>query len=173
MLVLAVAGWEGFGSDDSLAREAEGADSTAVGQEPLGGVTSDNPLKAEDFAPDFDSTEVPVVHPAEPAAASAPPPTRVGSRRFPNLYSGCSSSELLASLSKATIRPDGMSRLNYTQPAGYEIDELPLPKFEFGYDLPGCPAPHVFTPAETCDLLTAFGGLYVVGDSLMRQFTQG
>jgi hypothetical protein len=39
--------------------------------------------------------------------------------------------------------------------------------------LEGCPAPHHFTPEETCDLLGAFGGIYIRGDSLMRQFSQG
>lgn len=37
----------------------------------------------------------------------------------------------------------------------------------------GCPPPHLFTPAETCDLLASFGGIRFVGDSLMRQFAQG
>lgn len=39
--------------------------------------------------------------------------------------------------------------------------------------VPSCPPLHVFTPAEACDLLSAFGGLYISGDSLQRQLAQG
>lgn len=104
----------------------------------------------------------------------APTRTKVRSRRNNNLYSGCSSSQLLTSLKRATIRADGASRSNYTQPAGLDVNDLPpLDSFTFSYDLPDCGQPHVFTPAETCDLLGAFGGVYIRGDSLMRQFAQG
>ncbi|GJN93792.1 hypothetical protein Rhopal_006850-T1 [Rhodotorula paludigena] len=52
-------------------------------------------------------------------------------------------------------------------------NELDLSSFTFSYDVEGCPAPHIFSPAEACDLLSAFGGVFTRGDSLMRQFTQG
>lgn len=116
-------------------------------------------------------------HSTAPLATTAKPPAkprtpiRVGARKYTGLYhgKGCNSGQLLESLAKAVIRPDGASlrALNHTS------DVLPLDEFGFSYDLEGCPTPHVFSPEETCDLLNAFGGVYIRGDSLMRQFAQG
>lgn len=118
----------------------------------------------------------PTPTPAAPVLALERPtkpqtPVRVGRRQHAPLYHGrgCSSSELLASLAAAHIRPDGVSRKAFN----YTSDVLPLDDFQFSYDLEGCPAPHRFSPEETCDLLNAFGGVYLRGDSLMRQFAQG
>ncbi|BGP51411.1 hypothetical protein JCM10450v2_007353 [Rhodotorula kratochvilovae] len=106
---------------------------------------------------------------------SAPPATRVGPRHFHSLYHGrgCNSSELIAAVARSRIREDGPSRGNYTQPEGMDRNAFDLDAFSFSFDVDGCPAPHIFTPAEACDLVSAFGGIYNRGDSLMRQFTQG
>ncbi|GAA5891594.1 hypothetical protein JCM8208_007333 [Rhodotorula glutinis] len=103
------------------------------------------------------------------------PRTRVGPRRFPPLYHGrgCNSSELIAAVGRSRIREDGASRFEYVPPPGRGPSEFDLDAFSFSFDVDGCPAPHIFSPAETCDLLSAFGGVYLRGDSLMRQFTQG
>ncbi|GAA5839055.1 hypothetical protein JCM9279_002578 [Rhodotorula babjevae] len=103
------------------------------------------------------------------------PQTRVGPRRFPSLYHGrgCTSSELIAAVARSRIRKDGLSRFPYEPPAGRGPSAFDLDAFSSSFDLDGCPAPHIFSPAETCDLLSAFGGVYTRGDSLMRQFTQG
>ncbi|KAI5478724.1 ABC transporter [Pseudohyphozyma bogoriensis] len=77
--------------------------------------------------------------------------------------------QFLQSLARVTIPPDGYSR----HPEHPTADELDLNAFEFSYEFPGCPQPHHFTPSEACDLLLAFGGAFIRGDSLMRQFTQG
>ncbi|GAA5933777.1 hypothetical protein JCM3775_000281 [Rhodotorula graminis] len=103
------------------------------------------------------------------------PRTRVGPRRSPSLYHGrgCNASELIAAVARSRIREDGASRTEHEPPAGRGPSEFDLDAFTFSFDLDGCPAPHIFSPAETCDLLSAFGGVYTRGDSLMRQFAQG
>ncbi|BGO95332.1 hypothetical protein NBRC10512_004349 [Rhodotorula toruloides] len=104
-----------------------------------------------------------------------PPPTRVGSRHFGPFYhgKGCNSTQLVASLARSRIRPDGASRTVYAHPEGLDPNDIHLDTFDFSFDLDGCPPPHTFSPRETCDLVSAFGGIYNRGDSLMRQFAQG
>ncbi|GAA5979275.1 hypothetical protein JCM11641_001979 [Rhodosporidiobolus odoratus] len=100
-------------------------------------------------------------------------PTRVGPRQYYGLYHGrgCSSRELIAAVGKSRAREDGRSRHEYSQPEG--VNELDMSNFEFSFDVEDCPAPHVFSPEEACDLISSFGGIFNRGDSLMRQFTQG
>lgn len=111
--------------------------------------------------------------------------TRVGPRQFPSLYpiDRCNAAQLLASLEQATISPDGLSRSAYPKPPPRNMD---LSSFRFSFDcesrasvsckgvvtdptsVPNCPTPHIFTAAEACDLLLAFGGFLLRGDSLVR-----
>ncbi|GAA5875154.1 hypothetical protein JCM1840_007267 [Sporobolomyces johnsonii] len=94
-------------------------------------------------------------------------PVAVGPRALPPQYHGrgCNSSQLLRSVRNAHIRPDGDSlRVNYTVPANHHD----LSDFRFSYDLEECPPPHLYTPEEACDLLRAFGGMMLRGDSLIR-----
>ncbi|KAM0752156.1 hypothetical protein T439DRAFT_379262 [Meredithblackwellia eburnea MCA 4105] len=94
---------------------------------------------------------------------------RVGKRRISGLFKGCNSSELLDSLSRAKLRQDGKSRLpGKSSPKKTQLD---LREFKFSFDLPDCPAPHIFTPEEACDLLSAFGGVFFRGDSIARFFS--
>ncbi|KAM0752174.1 hypothetical protein T439DRAFT_379278 [Meredithblackwellia eburnea MCA 4105] len=96
--------------------------------------------------------------------------TRVGKRKHSGFYhgKGCNSTELMDSLRLATIRDDGPSRFEGTSPTS---NKLNLDNFEFSFDLPSCPQPHIFTPHETCDLLSSFGGIFLRGDSLVRHLS--
>ncbi|KAK4702720.1 hypothetical protein P7C70_g3500, partial [Phenoliferia sp. Uapishka_3] len=100
-----------------------------------------------------------------------PPPTRVGERKFKSLYhgKGCNSSELLVSLEQARISPNGATRYERDSSTNSTLD---LSRFSFSYELANCPQPHIFTPEETCDLLGAFGGVFLRGDSLIRHLAQ-
>ncbi|EGU11442.1 Glycoprotein gp2 [Rhodotorula toruloides ATCC 204091] len=104
-----------------------------------------------------------------------PPPTRVGSRQFGPFYhgKGCNSTQLVESLARSRIRPDGASRTVYAHPEGLDPNDIHLDTFDFSFNLDGCPPPHAFSPREACDLVSAFGGIFNRGDSLMRQFAQG
>ncbi|BGP27467.1 hypothetical protein JCM10295v2_006435 [Rhodotorula toruloides] len=104
-----------------------------------------------------------------------PPPTRVGPRQFGPFYhgKGCNSNQLVESLARSRIRPDGASRTAYVHPEGLDPNNIHLDTFGFSFDLDGCPPPHAFSPREACDLVSAFGGIFNRGDSLMRQFAQG
>ncbi|GAA5939405.1 hypothetical protein JCM10213_008651 [Rhodosporidiobolus nylandii] len=92
-------------------------------------------------------------------------PTRVGPRRFYDLSDrrGCNSSELIEAVVRSRIREDGASRHEYQQPDG--DNELDMSGFRFSFDVEGCPAPHLFSAEEACDLLSAFGGVFNRGDS--------
>ncbi|GAA6034726.1 hypothetical protein JCM8097_001140 [Rhodosporidiobolus ruineniae] len=102
-------------------------------------------------------------------------PTRVGRRKVYNLYHGrgCNSSQLLDAVAKAQVREDGRSRVPWEHAEGEGENDLDLSNFEYSYDIEGCPAPHKFTAEEACDLVSAFGGIFSRGDSLMRQWSQG
>ncbi|GAA5825057.1 hypothetical protein JCM11251_006079 [Rhodosporidiobolus azoricus] len=102
-------------------------------------------------------------------------PTLVGPRASSapsgrSLYTSCSSDDLLASLRTAKIREDGLSRFpNFTKP-----ESVALPEFKWSYDfgnLPSgkrCELPRVYKPEEACELLSAFGGVFLTGDSFVR-----
>ncbi|GAA5981480.1 hypothetical protein JCM11641_004777 [Rhodosporidiobolus odoratus] len=80
----------------------------------------------------------------------------------------CNSTELLRALSLARIRPDGASRhVEYSIPVS---DFHTLSSFKPSFDLSpqGCAEPHLYTPEEACDLLQAFGGMMLRGDSFVR-----
>lgn len=139
---------------------------------------SDSALAHEPFNFDFDHhshavsgdpNTFPHESTGQPIAAHSL--TRVGPRRYTNLYpAGCSSSQLVESIKSAKVKPDGASRHDHSHPSGQRADALPsLDNFDFSFDLESCPQPHVFTPAEACDLLHAFGGVYIQGDGFMRQ----
>ncbi|GAA5879961.1 hypothetical protein JCM8547_008601 [Rhodosporidiobolus lusitaniae] len=88
------------------------------------------------------------------------------------LYTSCSSAAFLRALSGAKIREDGRSR-TIDQSVVTNVDVPPL---EFSFDFPwkeeeggeGCELPRVWTKEEACELMSAFGGLYVLGDSYSR-----
>ena len=94
-------------------------------------------------------------------------PTVVGSRLLNSSYFGlgCSSAELLQDLSRAVLRPDGLSRQAPTSETVFAPNNI-----QFSFDLPNCPPLHVFSVEEACDLLAAYGGVYLFGDSLVRHF---
>lgn len=77
----------------------------------------------------------------------------------------CSSSQFIAAIAKARVLEDGASRTVRPDDTG-EI--LSLDDFSFSFDLGVCGTPHIFSSAEACDLLRAFGGMMVRGDSLTR-----
>merc|ERR1711939_401411 len=100
--------------------------------------------------------------------------TRVGPRRFPNLYQGCTAGDFIEAIGRARIRPTGRSRkAGYAPSDPQNPDAIDWRSFELSFDIDGCPAPHIFDSSEACDLLSAFGGVLVRGDSIMRQFFQG
>jgi len=90
--------------------------------------------------------------------------TRVGPRKFTDLWisSRCTPAKLLAALEQAEVRPDGASRS--LPPLAW------VPKhFEFSFNLSSpCDKLHVYSAEEATDLLGAFGGVLVLGDSLQR-----
>lgn len=118
-----------------------------------------------------------LLHSYHDALAGPLPPSRfkVGPRSFAPFYHGrgCNAEQFLTSFKAAVLRPDGRSKSKFDFVGEDENELPPLDKFEFSYDMPGCPQPHFFTGREACDLLNAFGGIYLRGDSLMRQFAQG
>ncbi|GAA5999599.1 uncharacterized protein JCM10292_004261 [Rhodotorula paludigena] len=104
-------------------------------------------------------------------------PTLVGPRpRFnPSgrpTYEACSTEELLAAIKGAKVRPDGAS----TQVDFSEVTETEVQPIEWSFDFPAagegagkaCPLPKVYSPEEACELLGAFGGVHMAGDSLVR-----
>ncbi|KAL8280669.1 hypothetical protein RQP46_006992 [Phenoliferia psychrophenolica] len=99
------------------------------------------------------------------------PATRVGKRDSHSLYHGrgCNSTQLLADLQMARISPSGASRRKLASSTNATLD---LSRFDFSYELPNCPDPHIFSAQETCDLLGAFGGVFLRGDSLVRHMSQ-
>lgn len=102
-----------------------------------------------------------------PTPIITPPPsfnrTVVGSRKFGPLYVGCSSSELRRAISDIRVNMDGAARVI---PPTQSED---IADFKYSFDWPeGCPRPHVFTSAEACDLVGAFGALTTSGDSYTR-----
>lgn len=100
-------------------------------------------------------------------ALPAQTPLVVGPRLYPFTQPpgrGCSSTQFLNSLSRATIKEDGPSR---AIDRSNRTDNT-LPPFRYSFDLPNCPPPHVYPTAEACDLLNAFGGIFIQGDSLTR-----
>ncbi|GAA5881802.1 hypothetical protein JCM3774_001285 [Rhodotorula dairenensis] len=103
------------------------------------------------------------------------------------VYRSCGYDDLLKSIKGATIRPDGLSR----RPSYSHVNYVHLDPFEWSFDLPGigkadgggaeafgsdytvdiqqaCAPMHVYTQAEACELLGAYGGLYASGDSYVR-----
>ncbi|GAA6034739.1 hypothetical protein JCM8097_001146 [Rhodosporidiobolus ruineniae] len=123
------------------------------------------------------------------SALAAPPPkpltlhpTLVGPRPLtaPNhtsLYTQCTADELLHSLKGAKIRPDGPSRFpNNTKPTSVAVERI-----DWSFELPAeernemgevvqkaCGKPHVYSAEEACELLSAYGGLFLTGDSYAR-----
>ncbi|KAK4705815.1 hypothetical protein P7C70_g387, partial [Phenoliferia sp. Uapishka_3] len=92
--------------------------------------------------------------------------TVVGPRSFGPHYTGCSSSQLLSAIRKIRVDEEGLSKM-VPNNRSFEIED-----FDYSFDWPdACPRPHVFTSAEACDLLGAFGGLNLNGDSLTRHLT--
>lgn len=94
--------------------------------------------------------------------------TVVGGRNLaPQYYGrGCSSSEFLQAISNITVNPEGNTRNPPDNPT-YDLED-----FTFSFTMPeGCAPPHVYTSAEACDLVDAFGGIFLRGDSLMRHVT--
>lgn len=97
--------------------------------------------------------------------------TRVGVRQFtPRYYtsSSCTSAQFLSSLSRARISQSGRSRTVNLSYVEEPTPSLSLPPFEYSFALGGCGQPHVFDQAEACDLVEAFGGIFMKGDSLVR-----
>ncbi|BGP17301.1 hypothetical protein JCM10213_009095 [Rhodosporidiobolus nylandii] len=98
----------------------------------------------------------------------------VGPRSLPPQYhrtpGACNSTSLLRAVSLARIRANGASRkVDYTVPS----DAHTLRDFRFSYDLAphGCAEPHLYTKEEACDLLRAYGGVMLRGDSFVRHVT--
>ncbi|GAA5867937.1 hypothetical protein JCM8547_003419 [Rhodosporidiobolus lusitaniae] len=117
---------------------------------------------------------------SSPSSSHATPhtihPTLVGPRPVsaPSgkaLYSSCTADELLGSLAKAVVRPDGASRFpNFTKP-----ESVALPEFEWSFDLAEveesgkqCAPMKVYSTEEACELVSAFSGIYTTGDSFAR-----
>ncbi|GAA6005864.1 hypothetical protein JCM10207_007255 [Rhodosporidiobolus poonsookiae] len=96
-------------------------------------------------------------------------PVVVGPRTLAPQYHGrgCNSSQLISAVGRARIRPDGASRNIDTALPG---DEHSLAGFRFSYNLgdEGCPEPHLYSKEEACDLLKAYGGVMLRGDSFVR-----
>lgn len=113
---------------------------------------------------------------ASPGDALQLPSMLVGPRpRFApdgqSMYKGCSYDGLLRAVQGATVRPDGLS----THPNYTNVDYTTLDPFEWSFDLPGlgtadagggqtveitekCPPMPVWTQAQACELLSAYGG---------------
>ncbi|BGP41395.1 hypothetical protein JCM10449v2_005373 [Rhodotorula kratochvilovae] len=112
-------------------------------------------------------------------------PTLVGPRaRFAangsTTSTSCSTDELLTAIKGAKVRPDGAStHPDFGQPTSVELEPI-----EWSFDLPrgavedsgegmavegrSCEVPKVYSADEACELLSAFGGLYLTGDSFGR-----
>lgn len=89
----------------------------------------------------------------------------VGERTLQRASNGnlCSTSAFLRAVSEIKVDPLGTSARNNSLTSFEPSD------FAFSFDFPApCPAPRVFTSAEACDLLGAFGGLFLRGDSFVR-----
>ncbi|KAL8279987.1 hypothetical protein RQP46_007568 [Phenoliferia psychrophenolica] len=80
------------------------------------------------------------------------------------MYQGCSSTQFLAALSAIRVDPTGLSALAPVNHS-YALDEF---DYSFHWPETTCQRPHVFTSAEACDVVGAFGGLTAIGDSLTR-----
>ncbi|KAM0755398.1 hypothetical protein T439DRAFT_320089 [Meredithblackwellia eburnea MCA 4105] len=94
--------------------------------------------------------------------------TLVGERRFPPQYygRGCDSRQLLQAIKGTRVKPGGLA---HEMPANRSFA---LQDFDFSFEWPkSCPRPHVFNPDEACDLVSAFGGIVLQGDSLTRHLT--
>ncbi|GAA5941972.1 hypothetical protein JCM3775_004303 [Rhodotorula graminis] len=110
-------------------------------------------------------------------------PTLVGPRRRAadglSTSTSCSTDDLLEAIKGAKVRPDGAS----THPDFSEPKDVELVPIEWSFDLGGerghvddagapgassCEVLKVYSPDEACELLSAFGGLYLTGDSLGR-----
>ncbi|GAA5982904.1 hypothetical protein JCM11641_002622 [Rhodosporidiobolus odoratus] len=92
------------------------------------------------------------------------------------ISSTCTADELLLSIKGAVIRPNGASRFpNNTRQESVELKPL-----VWSFDLPSggasadgsaakdCGVPKVYSQVEACEILSAFGGLYIAGDSFGR-----
>ncbi|GAA5830026.1 hypothetical protein JCM11251_006848 [Rhodosporidiobolus azoricus] len=106
------------------------------------------------------------------------PPTLVGPR--PSLTTGkgtyrsslygpsCTAEEFLSAVKNSVLRPDGKSRDFSHDP----VTEVTNPTdFGFSFDFPAegkCAPPKVYSQDEACELLSAFGGVYMLGDSYAR-----
>ncbi|GAA5916366.1 hypothetical protein JCM6882_000865 [Rhodosporidiobolus microsporus] len=132
-----------------------------------------SPSSSSPSSPSSKSTTPPLSPLDNPSHIPALSAVIVGPRTLPPQYhahpSACNSSQLLAALSRARIRADGASRLvDYSVPP--EHHSLRGSGFRFSYDLEaeGCRAPHLYEKDEACDLLRAFGGVMLRGDSFVR-----
>ncbi|GAA6015776.1 hypothetical protein JCM10207_008791 [Rhodosporidiobolus poonsookiae] len=86
------------------------------------------------------------------------------------LYTSCTADELLAAIKTAQIKPDGASLFpNFTKPESVAMAPIEW-SFELGEleDGKQCELPKVYSPEETCELLSAFGGVFLTGDSFIR-----
>ncbi|KAI5478730.1 hypothetical protein MNV49_004655 [Pseudohyphozyma bogoriensis] len=92
--------------------------------------------------------------------ASPPPP--------PPVYSGCSSGEYLAAIKDAQPVKGDIPSSHLIDPQYYPSNALPPLNFSFEFTSTSCPRPHVFTPAEACELLGDYGGIVAFGDSFLR-----
>ncbi|GAA6057221.1 hypothetical protein JCM3770_003268 [Rhodotorula araucariae] len=142
----------------------------------------------------FSSSSTAFSHPVVPFMPSYDPafgtphtyhPTLVGPRpRFAangsSTSTSCSTDELLAAIKGVKVRPDGAcTHLNFSKVTVVELSPI-----EWSFDLPkatvpdggegveqerrACEVPRVYSADEACELLGAFGGLYLTGDSFGR-----
>ena len=101
-----------------------------------------------------------------PSAPSAPPLRRivVGNRKLGPHYAGCDSVKLQRAITGIRVDPEGAAR-NVPPAQSDNVED-----FDFSFIWPeGCPRPHLFTAAEACDVVGAFGALVLHGDSFTRQ----
>merc|ERR1711939_5820 len=101
--------------------------------------------------------------------------TRVGPRSFAPLYphTACSAHQLIDAVGLAHPRDDGPSRLPFVPANESDLAQVDLSALTFSFDPVGCPPLHVYSSEEALDLLSAFGGVLIRGDSIMRQLFQG
>lgn len=94
--------------------------------------------------------------------------TVVGPRRMTSHYSAhnCTSAQFLDAVAGIKVNPTGSSAV---LPTNYTFAPS---AFQFSFQWPGtCPRPHIYSQAEACDLLGAFGGVLLRGDSLTRHLS--
>ncbi|KAK4049346.1 hypothetical protein OIO90_005475 [Microbotryomycetes sp. JL221] len=100
---------------------------------------------------------------------SSRPPMRtvVGPRTDGARYGGCTSTEFLDTVARLRVKNGGLAQ-DPPDNNTFEISD-----FDYSFDWPDgtCPRPHIFKSDDACDLVEAFGGLYMRGDSLTRHLS--